>query len=805
MSDSTTDTQQSTWLKAAWDNAAAAHIAIDAQTLAIRDVNKAASDMTGYAADQLIGRPFADVFEAISAEQLSLYLKFGKKPHNMNVRRKSGALSEVVLTELTPKPASGVRVFTFSDQAQVYASDKMRRLSWAVHAYTQSMSALTNTQDLPSLVNNVCEAIVSNGVYVLAWFGLAESGPNKPVRMLGCAGEALEYMKGLEISWSADAPGGQGPTGMAIRSGQPYIMRDALVDPTFQSWREKGQKYGIRSSVTIPFKRSETVRGALMVYANSPNAFGLDELELFARLCDEVGFAVEAEHRSAMLAMTEAKFERLISATPTPVIGVGMDNIIQIYNTVAEQVFGYTQSEAIGQPLDILIPLESISGHRKLLQTYGLTEKASRKMAPTPVRELVGRKKNGETFPIEVIISKIDTADGSLMTAIVRDLTEQKAIQRRLMQSEKMEAFGQLAGGIAHDFNNLLGVISGNAELIREKNGMQPQYRANLDFIESACAHGADLTRRLLVFSRKADPKLTTVDICAVVHEVSAILRYTLNGNISVETRITDDSAYVNADASMLQTSLLNLCLNARDAMPDGGTLTLTVDRIANSGAATDFVAIAIADTGTGIPPHVLPQIFDPFFTTKPEGKGTGLGLSMVYGFAEQCGGKVEVKSELGQGTCFTLTLPCATAPVAPTTAVVRGVVDLREITILYVEDNEDLRDVSAMRLEMLGAHVIAVGTPDEALEISASAEHIHILLTDLQLSHHMSGISLAHELRRRRPNIGIAITTGYLHPQDAKQLEPDWAVLEKPVTHDALISAISRLVTPSELRASAS
>ncbi|MBL8630385.1 MAG: PAS domain S-box protein, partial [Rhodospirillaceae bacterium] len=703
----------------AWDHAPSPQVAIDGRTHVITEANLAACKLTGYNAEALRGRRFTDLFVSVQTPTAAAFLDGATAPRTLALKHSDGHDIIINLREVTPyDPADSiahdaVRIIALQRQEESDAVDRLQRLSWAVHAYTQSMSALTHIDDVEGLARRVCQAIVGNGVYVLAWFGQAEHGEGKPIRVLGSAGSAIGYMDSLRLSWSEDLPEGQGPTGSSIRSGQPYIMRDSVTDPTFKLWQGNASTFGIRSSVTVPFKRNYLVGGALVVYANAPDAFGAEELDLFARLGDEIAYVIEAELRRKALAITEAKFERLISTTPTPVIGVGLDSTIQIYNTAAELVFGYSRTEAIGQRLDILIPSESVGQHRNLLRTYGITESASRKMAPAPIRELKGRKRNGETFPIEVIISKIDTADGPLMTAIVRDLTEQKALQKRLVQSEKMEAFGQLAGGIAHDFNNLLGVISGNAELLREKNGIQPHSRSHLDFIESACVHGADLTRRLLVFSRKADPKPTTVDVAAVTREVSAILHYTLNSNIVVKAQITSQSAYVNADAALLQTSLLNLCVNARDAMPQGGTLTLGVERkTARDTAGQDQIVITITDTGTGIPPEILPNIFEPFFTTKPEGKGTGLGLPMVYGFTQQANGRIDVASTPGHGTCFTITLPAAVASGTQPIAVTRAVADLRGVRILYVEDNEDLRDVSAIRLEMLGAHVIAISSP---------------------------------------------------------------------------------------------
>jgi len=416
-----------------------------------------------------------------------------------------------------------------------------------------------------------------------------------------------------------------------------------------------------------------------------------------------------------------------------------------------------------------------------------------------PRREIFARKRSGETFPIEATIFKIDTSDGPLLTAIIRDLTEANEMQVRLIHAEKMKVLGQMAGGIAHDFNNLLSIIRGNTEIARDHAILPQAIERQLEAINSSCAHGADLIKPLLVFSRKSAPTAQVINLAAILEEVVAVLRRTVGVKIAVTARLNLPHANILADPALIQTVLLNLAFNARDAISDGGEIVFTLKGAPTEKSGPEFIILTVEDTGHGMSENVRARIFEPFYTTKPEGKGTGLGLSMVYSIVTQTGGTIEVKSIVGKGSCFTLCFPASVPQNTPDAAATRpGRKDLGGVRILHVEDNQDLRDICAIHMQQLGAGVFSASNAREALEIVESGAHFDILVTDLHLGDGISGAALALALRQRLQHLGVVVTTGYLDLTHAANLDPDWIMLQKPLSRADLRTGLLTMLNRS-------
>ena len=351
------------------------------------------------------------------------------------------------------------------------------------------------------------------------------------------------------------------------------------------------------------------------------------------------------------------------------------------------------------------------------------------------------------------------------------DVTEQRELDAKLRQSQKLEAIGQLTGGVAHDFNNLLMVIGGNAELLKDF-ALPPEAREMVELIETASTHGAELTSRLLSFARKQPLQPQALKIDEQLARTAALLSRVLPESIVIAIENERDLWRVEADAGQLESALVNLCLNAKDAMPAGGRITLAAANreIADAFRRTDpdlvsgdYVQILVTDTGTGIPADLIDKVFDPFFTTKPIGQGTGLGLSMVYGFAKQSGGHVSVESEVGSGTTVCLLLPRANRPdidekkAEPDNVLPRGTE-----TILLVEDNDLVRTHVDKQLRLLGYTVTACATGSEALSQLKADEAIDLLFSDIVMPGDMDGIMLAEAAQALRPDLKILLTSGY-------------------------------------------
>jgi PAS domain S-box-containing protein len=366
--------------------------------------------------------------------------------------------------------------------------------------------------------------------------------------------------------------------------------------------------------------------------------------------------------------------------------------------------------------------------------------------------------------------------------------------QRQTAHLQKMEAIGQLTGGVAHDFNNLLMIVSGHAQSLKKRLSEARDVRA-LRAIEMAATRGENLTRQLLAFSRTLPLNPTVISLADTVAAIRDVLAGTMHVNIEFLIDVPTATWPVRVDKSEIELALVNLAVNARDAMPDGGRIAITAQNVslqaqdAPNGAAGDYVALSVADTGCGIPADLLPRVVEPFFTTKGPDKGTGLGLSQVYGLAHRSGGTVQIASEIGHGTKVTIYLPRSEAPVAapsPEDSSRYMAADRR--TILVVEDNTDVKNVAVSLLEQLGYKTIAVESASEALDVLASGETVNLVFTDVALPGQLDGLALARKVIDRYGSIPIVLTTGYTRAFDS---DPEFPVLRKPYQ----ISALGRLI----------
>ena len=363
-------------------------------------------------------------------------------------------------------------------------------------------------------------------------------------------------------------------------------------------------------------------------------------------------------------------------------------------------------------------------------------------------------------------------------------------MQKQLAESQKLDALGQLTGGVAHDFNNLLMVIGGSAQVLKKYAGDEKSQRA-IDAIESAARRGAALTNQLLTFARRQNVNPQTIQLGDRIDAVREILDMGVGGTVQLTTDVNDDVWPIKVDTSELETALVNLVINARDAMPDGGAIrisaeNLTLDDEAHTG---DFVAIRVSDTGSGIPADIVQKVFDPFFTTKPVGKGTGLGLSQVHGFAYQAGGLVALASELGKGTTVTISLPRDKSGILSARS--PGAAPSGSGTILLVEDNPDVAAATAGLLEQLGYAVRWVCNAEEALaEIDGAG--VDLVFSDIVMPGKMDGLALAQAIRGKYPRLPILLTTGY--SDTLRKVSLGFQILKKPYEIHELSQALSKV-----------
>jgi PAS domain S-box-containing protein len=438
----------------------------------------------------------------------------------------------------------------------------------------------------------------------------------------------------------------------------------------------------------------------------------------------------------------------------------------------------------------------------------------------------------GAAIPVTLSLSPIpDDVEEHLVCGIITDLREQLQRSRELSevagrldhqiavraqaeaqlhQSQKMEIVGQLTGGLAHDFNNLLMVISGNLDLIGRRIS-DKNLTSNLANMRSAVERGARLSQQLLAFSRKQSLNPEPVCINDLLPEIGLLVRQAAGAQVAVEVRQAEGLWHCRADASQLVSALLNLVINGRDAMPGGGTIGITTSNVTLGERDMDagfeakagrFVQMAVSDCGVGIASDVLPHIFEPFFTTKEVGKGTGLGLSQVYGFVRQSGGQIEIESKIGRGTIVRIFLPWCAAPAERTAPDI--VSDKRQngppLKVLIVEDDDDVRELTTQILAALGYPFIAARSGPDALDVLRSNPEVKLLLSDIIMPEGMNGFQLAAEVKRRRPEVAIVLTSGFVGhvPQYDLLRNQTYEVVRKPFTEAELARALTKALSRS-------
>jgi hypothetical protein len=523
----------------------------------------------------------------------------------------------------------------------------------------------------------------------------------------------------------------------------------------------------------------------------------------------------------------------LLEAAPDAIVAVDGDGSIVLLNAQAERLFGYGRADLIGKPIEMLVPASARYVHPGHRRRYAAD------LRPRPMgqgMELAGCRSDGSEFPAEISLSAVDTNGARLVVAAIRDVTERREIEadrqrlrdqadherleRQVQQSQRLESLGQLAGGVAHDFNNLLAVIMNYARFVADEVSAAEAgdvdrpwdvVRSDVAQIERAAERAATLTRQLLAFARREVVRPRVLDLNAVVEGVEPMLHRTLGEHVELTVSLAPDLPPTKADPGQLEQVLVNLVVNARDAMLGGGTVHLETDELRldddpldrdqagdrSTPAPGRYVRLRVVDTGGGMAAPVVERAFEPFFTTKAEGDGTGLGLATVYGIVTQAGGTVQITSALDAGTEVVVLLPATeeapSSEVVPARPRRAGTGE----TILVVEDEDLMRDATVRILRSSGYVVLEAAHGPEALEVEAACEaEIHLLLSDVIMPK-MLGQEVVDRIRDRRPGIRALYMSGYTGPSTGVtgDLDPSVELIEKPCSADVLLDAVRRVL----------
>jgi two-component system, cell cycle sensor histidine kinase and response regulator CckA len=709
---------------------------------------------------------------------------------------------------------------------------ELGRVHRALRLLSDSNRMLTRVADEEAWLHAVCLNSVERGGYRMAWVAFAQQDEQKTVRAAARAGLDDGYIESAAITW-ADEPRGRGPVGTAIRTGRPSITRNVPSDPAFAPWRTAALDRGYQSLIALPLVEDGRTFGALAVYAGELDAFDPEEVEILSELADDLVFGLgvlrtrrERESVAAALAESQARLEEsarqvltLTDHSPDPIVRLARGGQYLYVNAVFERLAGISRSELVGRRIgEATAARMSKSVQPEILKLREMIDQVLDTGVPLEMELSAVLAPGNRTFDIRLIPERDDAGQVASVLLIGRDITERRRAEERMRQLEeqtrhtqRLEAIGRLAGGVAHDFNNNLTAISGFANLaLMGLDDEDDRRRDNLREVQKAVERASALTRQLLAFSRRQVLQPKNVDLNALLADLEPMLRRTIGEHIQLHLSLTPALEALWADASQLQQVIVNLAVNARDAMPGGGELRFTTaleevndawqrqrPAVASAIPLGRYVRLTASDSGEGMSAETRARIFEPFFSTKPAGKGTGLGLAMIYGIIKQSGGYIWVTSEVGVGTSFDIYLPAMTgksepvAAVEPVAALERG-----SETVLLAEDDDAVRQFASQTLTRFGYHVLEARNGEEALAIAREyAGAIQLLVTDIVMPG-LTGPALAERLKIERPATRVLFTSGYADSAAALQnAELRRSFLPKPFLPAELLKRVREVL----------
>ena len=778
-----------------------------------------------------------------------------------------------------------------------------------------------------ALLQEICQVIVKEGGYRLAWVCFAEPDEQKSVRIAAHAGHDEGYLEELNMTW-ADTERGRGPTGMAIRTGQPVLCSNIATNPDFAPWRDSALKRGYASSLALPLLDGNRAFGVLSIYAARSNAFSAEEMELLTKLADDLAYGVLAlrrnlerqkvekavraseenlnraqavahigswhldirsnvltwsaetyrmfgiqpgqaltlgsfaacihpadregvfrawnatlrgapysiEHRIVVgseIKWVRERAEVSFDAEGNAVEGIGtvqditerkhaegqigeqarmlelahdaivvrdMEDRVLYWNQSAERIFGWTAQEAIGRKINDLLSKDSFNASKH--------EEARKAVLETGnwQGEFAARTKDGKEVVVEVrwTLVRDDQGTPNSILGINTDITEKRRFEVQFLRAQRMESIGTLASGIAHDLNNILTPLMVSVQVLKERIGNDADGKRLLAALEANVERGANLVKQVLTFGRGVQGERVPINPKHIAREIKQIIEETFPKSVEFELNCPANLWTITGDPTQLHQVLLNLCLNARDAMPDGGKLSVQMENFimdeSNAGMHLEarpgpYVVIAVTDTGTGIPKEIQDKIFDPFFTTKEPAKGTGLGLSTVQAIVASYNGFIVCESEEGKGATFKVYFPAdrASAEAEQSSEADSRLPRGRSELILVVDDEEPILNLAQRVLKRFGYRVLLAGDGAEAVSLYTRRQgEIDLVLTDMVMPV-MDGLATINALKAINPNIKIIGTSGLVSESDMAKVGEAGIrhFIPKPYTSEALLDTL--------------
>lgn len=692
-------------------------------------------------------------------------------------RKKDGSLIDVSVS-CAPLRINGKIEGYYAGYHDISDRKRVEALSSALYRVAEKSSSAHDLQQFFSAVHGVVDELMyAKNFYIALYDPVTE--------ML-----SFPYFVDEQDAAPTSKKLGKGLTDYLIRSGEPLLATPEVL----QAMEDRGevQRNGSRSLdwMGVPLKVGNHTFGVLAVQTYSQSIrYSERDKEILTFVARQLASAVEIKRNEQALRRSEARYRSLVQSSVYGIYRASLQGRFLDVNPALISMLGYGSAEEVlllDPEKDVFAnPQEQVRLFEQFRNTGrldGMDVKWKRKDGSPITVRISGRAVASEDEPADVL------------EAIAEDVTERRALEEQFRQAQKMEAVGRLAGGVAHDFNNLLMVISGYAEVILSKLEIDDHLAEKARAIQQAADRATTLTRQLLAFSRKQLLELKVVDVNAIVSDMERLLRPLIGENVELAAKLAPDAGYTRADAGQLEQVLMNLVVNAKDAMPNGGTLTIQTENILLGDSPRrgqtfirpgSYVMLSVSDTGMGMDKETQSRIFEPFFTTKEKGKGTGLGLSTVYGIVKQSGGYVMVQSDLGRGSTFQIYLPHvegrAEKHAAPAARAAVGGTE----TILLVEDEESVRQLVRDTLESKGYKVVEAENGESGMKAAVRHEgKIDLIITDVVMPG-MGGREMAEEIVKKRPGTKVLFLSGYA--EDAILSDGGFdnatAFLQKPFT----------------------
>ena len=757
-------------------------------------INSEFTRMFGYSAEEALGQMVSDLIVPhelrAQSDEMSRMLEMGQKVSvETKRRRKDGTLVDVSILG-TPVKVGGGPVALYA----IYRDISEKKRAEALNSALYRIAEKTSSAEDPAHFYTSIHKIVGELMYARNFY----------IALLDPVTGYLSFPYFVDEEDDTPEPRnlGRGLTEYVLRTGEPLLATPQVFDELMR--RGEVDMLGSPSLdwLGVPLKMGANSLGVVVVQSYSDSIrFGDKDKEILTFVSQQLASAIEHKRNEEALRNSEARYRSLVDSAVYGICRSDFRGRLRDANPALIGMLGYQSTEqvmALDPERDVFLRPDELA---RLMRE-------AKSKAKIDNFEVKWKRKDGSILTVRLsgrVVSTTEQGEG-LLELIAEDVTEKRVLEDQFRQAQKMEAVGRLAGGVAHDFNNLLMVVSGYTEVLLEKLDPANPLHAKVEAIQQAADRATTLTRQLLAFSRKQLLELKVVDLNAIVHDMERLLRPLIGENIELTTSLGQNLGHTRADAGQLEQVIMNLVVNAKDAMPDGGKIT-----IQTASAELDdlyhrehtyvqpgsYVMLSVSDTGCGMDKETQSRIFEPFFTTKEKGKGTGLGLSTVYGIIKQSGGYIFAHSEPDHGTTFRIYLP-RVEDAAETTDNVKAASTVLEgtETVLLVEDEESVRQLVSETLASRGYKVLEAENGEDALKLAATAGTIHLMITDVVMPG-ISGRELARELIKMRPQIRVLFLSGYSEDAVLHQgvLEPDTAFLQKPFTLQHLAKKVREIL----------